>query len=377
MNKILLTLLTFLIYQTLLATNEPILVNESTIILDHKQTKEIYFSFAEGDEIILDLKMVKGKHIKEVEIIEMPSNSIFSDYKVKQLNAKRVMIRNKGIYKFRFYSSSLTRRVCKINIHRIPSSESTKKFDTNWKWETVRDTTYIPYSIDSITGYNTIKYKETKRELISSEKIEELLMDKTERVHSETNLDNYNYTNIRVNLPQSIITDLKEEKVIAWAYWIGVGKEAEEAYARNVSSITTLAKGVANTYGTPLSGIAIGAISELIMPKIGEDVSYWFIPDYENARLFMNNQRFLQFDQGKGIAAYGKNTDRTTGAFYIALHNDNFTQGINVNIKIVVIKEVKEYEYKEYDRERKEPIIVKVDKERMKINETKIRIPVE
>ncbi|WP_046757883.1 hypothetical protein [Kordia jejudonensis] len=359
------------------ASSESILVNESTIILDFQQTKELFFSFAEGDQITISLEMVKGKHIKEVEIIELPSNSIFSDFKVRELNEKQVSIRNKGIYKFRFFSSSLTRRVCKIKIHRIPGPESTKDFNTNWKWEVQKDTTYIPYTIDSITGYDIVKYIERRRELVASKKEEELIMNRSERVHSQTNLDNSNSTSVRVDLPYLTSTDLREEKIIAWAYWIGVGEEANEAYTRNVDAITTLAKGVASFYTSPIGGVAVGAISELLLPNIGEDVSFWFIPNYENVVLFESGQRFSVFNQGKGIAAYGKNTNLNSGTFYIGLNNDNFSLGINVNIKIVVIKEIKVYENKEYQKERKDPIKITLNKKRMQVNTTKIRVPVE
>ena len=91
----------------------------------------------------------------------------------------------------------------------------------------------------------------------------------------------------------------------------------------------------------------------------------------------MNKVQFLQFDMGKGIAAYGKNARLTQGTFYIGFANDNKLQGIDVEVKVVAIKEVKTFEYKEYDRVREEPIIVTLSKTRMHVKETKIRIPVE
>jgi hypothetical protein len=374
-NRITLISIISLIFQPLVsANNDSVLVNESTIILDFQQTKELFFSFAEGDEIIFDLEMVKGKHIKEIEVTELPSNSIFSDFKVKELKNKRIMIRNKGIYTFRFFSSSLTRRVCKIKIQRIPANESTRDFNTNWKWETIKDTIYTPYTIDSITGYNTVKYKERKRELVSSKKIEEVLFDKSQRVHSFYN-ENSSYTYLRVDLPQPINTQFKEERIIAWAYWIGVGKEAEQAFQQNVSAVSKLTQVAFG--GNPLANFAIGTISKLILPQIGEDVSYYFLPDYNNLSLFMAQQNFSIFDQGKGIAAYGRNTNRKFGTFYIGLHNDNKMIGINVNVKVVIIKEINIYENKEYQREREEPIKVTLNKERMRVNETRIRVPVE
>lgn len=362
--------------QNVFSTGNPILVSESTISLNLDETEELYFSFAEGDIIEFDFEMIKGKHLKEIEIFELPNNKIFSDFKVTEINKKQVRIRNKGLYKFRFYSSSITRRVGKVKIFRIPADESTRAFNTNWKWETVRDTIYTPYTIDSITGYNTINYKENVRELITTETVEDLLINKSQRVHSYYN-ENRSSTYLRVDLPNPISTELKEQKVIAWAYWIGVGQEAQKAYKENAKAVGDLANGVTSMYGTPLAGLAVGTITELLMPKTGEDVYYSFIPDYENAELFISGQTFLQFDTGKGVAAYGKNSNRTQGTFYIGLSNDNIRQGIDVDVKVVAVNEVKTYEIVEYDREREEPIYVTLNKTRMDIKETKIRIPVE
>lgn len=365
-----------LTFQNTFANGNPILVTESTISLNLDETEELFFSFAEGDIIEFDFEMVKGKNLKEIEVYELPNNKIFSEFKAEKFSKKQIHIRNKGLYKFKFYSSSLTKRVCRVKIYRIPSNESTKNFNTNWKWETIRDTIYTPYTVDSITGYNTIKYKEKVRELIKTENVEDILFNKSQRVHSYTN-DNKSLTYLRVDLPNPLSSELKEEKVIAWAYWIGVGQEAQQAYQENAKSVGELANGITSMYGTPLAGLAVGTITELLIPKTGEDVFYTFIPDYENAQKFVNRQTYLQFDTGKGIAAYGKNSNRTQGTFYIGLQNDNLFQGIDVDVKVVAVKEVKTYEFVEYDREKQEPITVTLNKTRMDVNETKIRVPVE
>lgn len=376
MIKNLLLALVFVISQSTFANGNPILVTESTISLNLEETEELFFSFAEGDIIEFDFEMVKGSNLKEIEVFELPNNKIFSEFKAEKFTKKQIRIRNKGLYKFRFYSSSLTKRVCKIKIFRIPANELTKNFNTNWKWETIRDTIYTPYTTDSITGYRTVKFKEKIRELIKTENVEDILFNKSQRVHSYYN-DNRSSTYLRVDLPNSILTDLKEEKVIAWAYWIGVGQEAQQAYQENAKSVGNLAKGITSIYGTPLAGLALGTITDLIIPKTGEDIAYAFIPDYANAEKYVNGQPYLQFDQGKGVAVFGKNSNQTQGTFYIGLYNDNQMQGIDVDVKVVAIKEIKTFENKEYDREKEEPIIVTLNKKRMDINETKIRVPVE
>ncbi|MBO6881876.1 hypothetical protein [Winogradskyella sp.] len=376
MNKYLLLLFIALIKLNFCFANDPILVNESTIILDLDQTKELYFSFAEGDQIVLEMEMVKGKHIKEVKVVEMPTNTIFTEFKSKGINKKNIPVRNKGIYMFSFYSSSLTRRVCKVKIYRIPGNESTKDFNTNWKWEIKRDTTYTAYQQDSLVGYQTIKYQESVKEL-KEEKIEELvLIDRLEKVHSVLNA-NKSRTYLKVDLPLIKKSQLKEEKLITWSYWIGVGKESQEAYKRNTEMITGIAKGLAGSYTTPLGAYAVGAIADLVVANTGSDIEYFFVNDYQNAEQFMNYQQFSLFDKGKVINSYGKKDRPNSGTFYLCLLNDSQIFSVEVDVKIVAIKETKVYENITYDREKEEPQYVTLDKTRMNINETKIRVPVE
>ena len=139
----------------------------------------------------------------------------------------------------------------------------------------------------------------------------------------------------------------KTKKIVSCVYWIGVGKEASEAWKKNVSIFKNLASGAATILGGgPLAGFAIGTVASFIMPSIGEDVAYWLIPDYKNSQLFLAGKTFMQFDKGKGIAAYGKNTRFTQGSFYIGLLNDNKFQDIDANVKISVIWEISTYEDK-------------------------------
>lgn len=366
----------FIIFNDVFAIN-PILVNESTVSLDLEQTKELYFSFAEGDEIIFEMEMIKGKHIKEIELLEMPSNLIFAEFKSEGITKKSIQVRNKGIYKFRFYSSSITRRVCKIKIYRVPASDSTRNFNTNWKWEIQKDTTYAIYQQDSLVGYKTIKYQETVREL-KEKKIEEIMLfEKSQKVHSFWN-PNPSRTYLKVDLPNISNNSMREEHLLAWSYWIGVGQEGAVAYKENIKNISKLVSKAADIYySNPLAGVAVGAISELIIPNTGQDIQYYFIKDFDNVTKFLNQQTFFQFDQGKGVAAFGRNDKINQGTFYIGLYNDNQRLGLNVEVKVLAIKEIKIYEDIIYNREREEPQYVTLNKTRMNIVETKVRVPVE
>ncbi|MFY0631177.1 MAG: hypothetical protein JXR05_12405 [Flavobacteriaceae bacterium] len=343
--------------------------------LSFDQTQDIYYSFDEGDEIVFNFQMKKGRHFKSVEI-SSSSSILFSEFKAKKIENQRIKIREKGVFRFRFFSSSLTNRVANVRIQRVPSATSSISFNTDWKWNRVLDTTYVPYKKDSLIGYKMISYKETVKELIEDKKEEVLIFQKSQRVHSRTN-QNGNKTYLKVNLPKLENTNLRREKILAWAYWIGVGNEGRDAYKKNVRSFSKSIGKIANAYyHTPLAAVAVGAITELIIPNTGHDVAYYFINGFSNVQSFLSNQEFYLFDSGKGAAAFGRN-DRQKRTFYIGFFNDNLVKGIDVDVKVVAIKETKVYEYKTYNRQRKGAQYITLNKTRMQVKEIKSRIPVE
>lgn len=346
-------IVTFIIGLFLLITmafgQEAVDVTDQTIKLGGLKEEELHFGFATGDKIIFSFKEADNKELKEIEIVEYPNNSKFSDYKTKQVDNKTISVTRQGVYIFRFKNSALGGRICKIKIQRIPASEETKNFNSAVTWVNKQETTYNTYTKDVIVGYDTTYVQKTKKELLKTELSEDMIMDKTERVHSINNLDYENHKTVQVTLPKNEISTYKTRKIMSWAYWIGVGKEASDAWAKNVNTVKNVVSGAATIFGGgPLAGLAIGAVSSLAMPTMGEDVAYWFITDYNNAQLFMASQAFMQFDKGKGIAAYGKNSNRTQGVFYIGLSNDNQFQGIDANVKISVIWETNYYEDRQY-----------------------------
>lgn len=352
---------------------EPVIVADLTLKVGGLSVEEVYYGFAEGDEIVFSFEELKGKGIKEIEIVELPGNSKFMDFKSLKIEDKKIKVNKMSVYLFKFYNSAVSGRVCKIQIKRIPKSVDLISFNTDWKWETMFDTTYVPYVEDSLVGYDTLKFKETVKELIDIKQIDELILDKTERVHSYFN-ENGNKTYLKVILPKYEQQPYREERIITWAYWIGVGEESSIAYAENLKSMGDMVTGVASTFASPLAGLAVGTLTELFTPKTGEDVEYVFINDFDNIQAFLNAQAYYQFDKGKGVAAYGKHSYSNRDIFYIGLYNDNQITEIDVNVKIVVIKEIKTYEDKEYEREKVTPRYVKLNKNKIEVKSTQVRV---
>ncbi|HLF64240.1 MAG TPA: hypothetical protein VI603_10825 [Saprospiraceae bacterium] len=63
------------------AQQQPILIAENTFKVNGVQEETFYYGFAAGDQIVFDFEEMKGKGIKELEIVEFPGSSKFLDYK--------------------------------------------------------------------------------------------------------------------------------------------------------------------------------------------------------------------------------------------------------------------------------------------------------
>lgn len=114
-------------------------VAENTLKVAAFGEEIFYYGFAEGDKLIFQFEELKGKELKEIEILELPSNSRFMDYKSSKIENKVLEINKTGIYKFRFSNSGIGARICKFKIQRVPASEATKVFNCSVYWKTVYD----------------------------------------------------------------------------------------------------------------------------------------------------------------------------------------------------------------------------------------------
>jgi hypothetical protein len=347
-RKILPILLWILMSAPAFAQMSPVDVTDQTIKIAGMSEEVMYFGFAEGDQLIFSFTEVNGKELKEIEILEYPSNSKFTDFKTARVDDKKIQVNKKAVYKFRFSNGALVGRICKIKIQRIPAAETTKSFITNVSWITKQDTTWNVYTKDVVIGYDTTKVPKKKRELVKTEQKEELIFDKVQRVHSETN-ENGNKTSLFFTLPKNIETPYKTQKVVAWAYWVGVDEEGAKAWKSNVTAVGKLAKGAAAIYLTPLGALAVGAVTELMVPSLGEDV-YYCIVDQTNKDLFFAGQEFRLYDKGKGVAGYQKftNANMLQGTWHLCMKNDNYMQGVDAAVKVIAIIETRIYEDKEY-----------------------------
>lgn len=321
---------------------EPVDVTDQTIKLGGLKEEQLYFGFAAGDKIVFSFKEAENKELNEIEIVEYPNNSKFSDYKTKQLDNKTITVTKQAVYIFRFKNSALAGRICKIKIQRIPASEESRNFNSTVTWETKQETTYNTYTKDVIVGYDTTYVQKTKKELVKTDTAFNPLFDKTIRVHSETAIGKTQYSYATVELPKNTyypnqLYPYKSTEVICWTYWIGVGQKAAEEYEKANENLSQgiSAVGALTGYGA-LASLAVTGISMFGNSNIGDNIRYKFYGT-------MNGQE-VTIDYGNVVTASGRNEKVKQGSFGVELFNDNFRDGIDVNLKMVVMQVSKTWE---------------------------------
>lgn len=373
-------ILSFLIFlgAWTLSAQKPVLVYEGTLKIKPMQEECLYFGFASGDQIVVQLSETGKKDLKEFEVTELPNSSKCKESDFHQIKDKHVAVNQKAVYQFSIKNGSLGNRTCKIRISRIPSDEKTANFNTGWKWETVYDTTYIPFSQDSIVGYDTLSKKKVSRELVSTELKEYNLLDKTVNIKARGIVKHDNPRMcVPINLPKLENTETCKQEIVAWAYWMGVGPSADNFFSRNKGTLVNLSGLVT---ANPLAKLAIGVATALIIPDGNKIDPVWYaVTDEAGKAAFMEGKDFHALDYGRGKGSYSRfsEAEQCQGPYYVCIKNENLHNSVDVTVKAVAIVKVETYKEKDHERTKTTPRYTSVDKTRMEIIPRQVRVNVE
>jgi hypothetical protein len=287
-------------------------VAESSVRVGIKAEEEVYFGFAEGDQLIFSFEETSGKEMKEVEIVEMPGTSKYMEYKTSKIENKTIKVSKTGIYKFRFANSAIIPRVCKYKIQRIPAGPATQSFNTTVYFDEYNDTTYT----------NEV----------------ETYVDR-----SDTIISNFQDRTIKVNplsAPGSSKTSFNfvlPENTVAWSYYVSTNKAGQQIYLDATKSLTANSGSVFEKFPkySPLAAVALGARSYLTKTDTGQHINFWIVEN-ENAELFQNGEQFRFIKKGRGINEFSR-MEPGEKAFYFCLHNDYQDTPVTVMVKITAI----------------------------------------
>lgn len=311
------TLLFLLLLLPLRNFSQTIDLTESTLKIPSFGEEVLYYGFAEGDQLIFNFEEAKGKELKEVEIVELPGSSKFMDYKTPRINNKVITVARTGIYMFRFANSSISGRICKFKIQRIPANETTRQFNSHVYWRVQYDTAFTTVS---------------ERFLAKSDTIAVNVIEQKTKVSSQMALNgNSNKTTIDFELPP---------KTISWSFYFGVGQEGAKAFEEAKNKFLTATANYAVEvpgYGI-MAAVALHGINLFTKPTAGDNVKYWFITDGLNAAAFNSNQSFMQYRHGDVITEMSQMKSPLSGKIYVGLMNDNIKDAIEVDFKATAIQ---------------------------------------
>lgn len=333
-----------------LCFGQKITVAEVQVKLDANKTEELMYGFAAGDRIIFTIK-TNGANLSEASVLQYPDVCKYKGQNVTE-DKREFTVTDKGVYIFRMVNNSKGKRTATLTITRVPKSSDTRNFNTAVKWQNVQDTSWVSVTKEVIAGYDSVRVQKTRKIVGLENKYEEIVLDKSQRVAAKTSFGDTR-TFVEFSLPVNFTAKDETKKVVAWAYWVGVGEESNEFWKQNRKMIVGAVQGAATYFSTPLGGIAAGAVTNLIMPVNGEDVEY-ALTNETNKTLFLGRKEYKAIDKGKGITSYKRVTDgkMLQGKYYVALANDNLIQPIDVNVKVSAIIEhikYKEEKYIDYD----------------------------
>ena len=311
--KNILPLLIFLMSGWTLNAQQEIELADNTFKVGGVSEKAFYYGFAAGDKLVFSFEEQRGKPLKEIEILELPGNSKFMEFKSKKIDKKEILVSQTGIYMFRFSNTALSGRVCKFKVQRIPANPEVQDFNSTVYWRTVSD-----------TSYQTIEEKY----LVRSDTAIHHITDQLATVHSYTNL-NGNKTTFNFSLP---------DHTIAWSYYVGVDQQGKEAFDQ---AATTLAKKAGPIlarmpgYG-PMAALALNGTVFINRLQQGEDIDFYIV-EGQNVNLFLAGQEFYYLKKGKVINDFSKMTAPLKGMLHFCLLNDNAIKGVSVTVKITAI----------------------------------------
>lgn len=307
---------------------KPVEVVENTLKVAAWGDEEFYYGFAEGDQLIFNFEETKGKELKEVEILEWPSTSKFMDYKTSRVHNKIIQIPREGVYKFRFKNGSISGRMCKFRIQRIPASEATRKYNTTVYWRTLYDTTIVPTQ---------------ERYLTKSDTMVHTVLEQNAKVYGQQSTNGQtDRTLIDFTLPQG---------TVAWSYYIGTGGEGMEEYYKAREKYKESATSVSTIPGyTVMAALALQRLNYFNRVQGEDNIQYSFLRDAANATAFREGKVASSYKTANVINDAAQMRSPTYGKVYLGLLNDNLTEPVRVMVKVHAVVLHQEWAYRTVDR---------------------------
>lgn len=372
--KILPTLLLSLAGLLPLAAQELQELTDQTLQLSGEES--LYFGFTAGDEIVFAVEEVNGRPLREVSIALYPEQVVFADYRRERVE-KSLRVHTEGVYVFRLRHEGLGNRLCRVRIQRRPAPDR-PDFNPAVRWVERLDTLYHNQTENLTTGFTERPVERTRKVVAAVDTLVEVLVSRTERVHSSTNL-NGNTAVIAFDLPANTYlpqpgNPYEVTETTAWAYALATGEPGaawyedanKRAAARRI--VTTLVDvGMVGTLYGALAVLAIEGVSLFNNPPDGDNVQF------ELRTAGQANATLLA--EGNSVTAQGRFLAPRPGPYALSLTNDNLINAVNVDVNIIALRVRTTYADETYTEMTTVPIHERAIEREIKAIE-RVRVPV-
>ena len=308
------TLFFFALISFTVFSQTKIKILESTKKIPPLSEENIFFGLHSGDILVLNLEELNAKELKEIELIEYPSNSKFLDYKTPLIDNKQITISNTGIYKLRISNSAVSGRICRINIDRIPF-ENSQNFNSTVYWKSVSDTTY---------------YEEEETYLVRKDTSYQLVYTASPKLGSQNSLEGTKpYQYLEFSLP---------DNTVSWAFYIGTGADAIKEYERAFKALSTQPEWIArnNPDFGPLSLLAVSGNSFFRKITTDDNVNYIVLPTNQ-VELRNANLEYTYFKKGDVYNDFHQIENKSVKNVTAIIKNDNTIDPIYVYFKVAAV----------------------------------------
>jgi hypothetical protein len=343
------------LFASALQAQQPLTVADMTLRLSGKETKELFYSFAAGDEILFSFFETENRLLQEVQITTWPEQVRYAARDIADTRDQKIRVPATGVYRFRFSNAS-GERLCRIAIQRRPASDDLRLFDTAVRWEERIDTFYVKGKTERPAWTDAPEVK-NRRVLAKTDTSAVTVLEKTERIFSRSGkVYGSNMSETKFKLPENRYLPNRQNpasvsEVTSWAYWIGVGDEADRSFQdANIKAVSKVADAASGL------GLMSGGYGALALLAVKGVAMFSNPPKGDNVRFTLWNDSGKQIDSGNSIVAYRRMEAPLQGHFTFQLSNDNMVDGINVTIKILAIVQTQTYRDEAYTEYRRVPL---------------------
>jgi hypothetical protein len=295
-------------------STEELLLLDQHLELKGDTVLEYSFMLAEGDVIVLDISEKGRSKLAGISFSRYDGTSLFERKNFREIIGRELAIVETSAYVVKIVNSSKSKRRVQIKMIRLVAPNSPIK-STSVDWTVQRDTVW----------------SFSKRKILVPDTTPVLLNTSNNKVSSITAINgNSSRTLIDFELP---------EGTVAWSYFIGTNEEGARAFSSAV-------QGFADNGGAllmklpgyaPLIALAAYGYSAINQLYGSDNVKYWIVDSWEQAKAFKEGEYFYWIKQGDVVADAYRMNGPLIGKVYICLKNDNVMQSIEVHFNATAL----------------------------------------